>query len=839
MAGITQAAGLDLGISDEIRSATAAYLVVVLEGSRSDRVDEDAEAVATLLDELGAIDVFVLPPTAGEQLIKARERAFFVAKAAGSNDIVDVVVPRAAIPGYLAARGDARHQAQLARDRLRARRGRECPPDGVPTRPRRPDPARARAARRGDGRRRSHLGRARSREAKAGYFLELGDPVVIALMQRLKQAFDPNGILGPGNLPGLPSSPPAAATSRGSHLGHGEPVSPAVNGAQLIISTLASNGVDVTFANPGTSEMHFVAALDTVPEMRGVLGLFEGVVTGAADGYARIARKPAATLLHLGPGLANGLANLHNARRAEHTDRQSGRRPRHLPQALRPATRIGHRVASQRRCRAGFTVARSSTTLEPTSSRRSTRHGARRGESRRSSCRRTCRGSRWSAAVGRPPGDTGERLRVLARRCPGRRVEGVAKALQAAGERRRSWSGGRRHVDVVSQRPAASLRRRGQSCSARRFLPCSSAAPASRRSSDSGTLPSSQPSNSTASRPSSSSTPCPPCRSSPTRASRATSCLQGARSTCSQQALTTRLAALEALADLVGSRGARAARAVAPRDARPAVPPPAPTVSSPRSVADAVGATLPEGRDRLRRVQHRRHLHVGRDGGCPPHEWMCLTGGAIGQGLPVGDRCGDRSPRAQSAVSLEADGSAMYTLQSWWTQARESLDVTTVILENRSYAILGARTVEGRARDRRARRPRQCSSSTHHRSTSCRSHGGWECPPSAPHPPRSSTSMLARSIRRTRTICDRRRRRPGDRITALTITTDPVASDPGVAARPSRRVARRRDAGPHQALRFQHRRRLGRPEGAAGMRLRVPRAERRREDDPHPPAARD
>ncbi|MCP9951711.1 thiamine pyrophosphate-binding protein [Actinomadura madurae] len=89
-----------------------------------------------------------------------------------------------------------------------------------------------------------------------------------------------------------------------------------MNGAQSLIRTLADAGVEVCFANPGTSEMHFVAALDSVPGMRGVLGLFEGVVTGAADGYARIAGKPAATLLHLGPGLGNGLANLHNARRA-------------------------------------------------------------------------------------------------------------------------------------------------------------------------------------------------------------------------------------------------------------------------------------------------------------------------------------------------------------------------------------------------------------------------------------------------------------------------------------------------------------------------------------------
>ncbi|HNF06460.1 MAG TPA: thiamine pyrophosphate-binding protein, partial [Mycobacterium sp.] len=88
------------------------------------------------------------------------------------------------------------------------------------------------------------------------------------------------------------------------------------NGAQALITTLVDSGVEVCFGNPGTSEMHFVAALDTVPQMRGVLCLFEGVVTGAADGYARIAGKPAATLLHLGPGLGNGLANLHNARRA-------------------------------------------------------------------------------------------------------------------------------------------------------------------------------------------------------------------------------------------------------------------------------------------------------------------------------------------------------------------------------------------------------------------------------------------------------------------------------------------------------------------------------------------
>ncbi|MDP1987066.1 thiamine pyrophosphate-binding protein, partial [Phenylobacterium sp.] len=89
-----------------------------------------------------------------------------------------------------------------------------------------------------------------------------------------------------------------------------------MNGADALIETLLANEVDACFANPGTSEMQFVAALDRQPTMRPVLCLFEGVATGAADGFGRMADRPACTLLHLGPGYGNGLANLHNARRA-------------------------------------------------------------------------------------------------------------------------------------------------------------------------------------------------------------------------------------------------------------------------------------------------------------------------------------------------------------------------------------------------------------------------------------------------------------------------------------------------------------------------------------------
>src|SRR5512145_3465635 len=89
-----------------------------------------------------------------------------------------------------------------------------------------------------------------------------------------------------------------------------------MNAAEALVRTLVGAGIEVCFTNPGTSEMHFVAALDRVPGMRSILGLFEGVVSGAADGYGRMAERPAATLLHLGPGLANGLANFHNAKKA-------------------------------------------------------------------------------------------------------------------------------------------------------------------------------------------------------------------------------------------------------------------------------------------------------------------------------------------------------------------------------------------------------------------------------------------------------------------------------------------------------------------------------------------
>ncbi len=131
-----------------------------------------------------------------------------------------------------------------------------------------------------------------------------------------------------------------------------------MNGAESLVRTLVGGGVDVCFANPGTSEMHFVAALDRVPGMHCVLGLFEGVVTGAADGYARMAGKPAATLLHLRSGLGERLAPICTMLAARHTGRQHRRRPRDLPPALGPTADCGHRGVGARRFRLGPNIQR-------------------------------------------------------------------------------------------------------------------------------------------------------------------------------------------------------------------------------------------------------------------------------------------------------------------------------------------------------------------------------------------------------------------------------------------------------------------------------------------------
>jgi glycolate oxidase len=200
MAAITANVGLDLGIPKDVQEAAAAYLVVVLENGIESRLEEDVATVAELLVELGAIEIYVLPAQAAGQLISAREKAFFVAKAHGADDIIDVVVPRAAIPGFLAA------AAEIADTHATLVTGCGHVGDGnVHLSVFQPDAGKRSEVLRAIFRVGMELGGAISGEhgigtAKKQYFQELEDPTKIALMRRIKDAFDPHGILGPGIL---------------------------------------------------------------------------------------------------------------------------------------------------------------------------------------------------------------------------------------------------------------------------------------------------------------------------------------------------------------------------------------------------------------------------------------------------------------------------------------------------------------------------------------------------------------------------------------------------------------------------------------------------------------
>jgi glycolate oxidase len=202
MAAITGAAGIDLGVPALVQGATSAYLVVVMESDREDRLEEDVEIVAGLLAELGSIDVYVLPPAAGADLVTARERAFYVSKAAGADDLLDSVVPRAAIPEFLAT------VARIAAERGALVSGCGHVADGnVHVSIFQPDELERQALLHDVYVATIAVGGAISGEHGIGtekrpYFLEMEDPAKLALMRRIKEAFDPRGILGPGRLPG-------------------------------------------------------------------------------------------------------------------------------------------------------------------------------------------------------------------------------------------------------------------------------------------------------------------------------------------------------------------------------------------------------------------------------------------------------------------------------------------------------------------------------------------------------------------------------------------------------------------------------------------------------------
>ena len=445
-----------------------------------------------------------------------------------------------------------------------------------------------------------------------------------------------------------------------------------MNGAESLVHTLLKSGVDTCFSNPGTSEMHFVAALDRVPGMRCVLGLFEGVVTGAADGYARMSGKPAATLLHCGPGLANGLANLHNARRAQTPivnivgDQATYHRPNDAP--LTADTEGWARGAS-----AWVRTATSSATVGADAAvavQAARTHPGQIATLILPSDTSWDEGGVVAEALPVPPKPRSDPAQVIKAAEILRRglptlivLGGEAVRGRGAGERAPHRRGHRRAADRPGcQRPHLARPRTGAGRSH----------PVCGRDRGEGA------GRHTARHP--------------VRAAQAGDVL--------------RLSEQADHADPGGRRHprARAHRPGCERGARPAggrtlgaprvaVPDPGPRPEpqrgklTPESVAATLSALLPE-----QAVITDEAVTFGR-GFFPftyaaePHDWLNSTGGAIGCGPPLATGAAVGAP-GRRVIALQADGSAMYTLQALWTQAREKLDVTTVLLSNRKYQIL-------------------------------------------------------------------------------------------------------------------------------------------------------
>jgi acetolactate synthase I/II/III large subunit len=445
-----------------------------------------------------------------------------------------------------------------------------------------------------------------------------------------------------------------------------------MNGAASLVETLAGAGVEVCFANPGTSEMHFVAALDQVGDVRCVLGLFEGVATGAADGYARMADKPASTLLHLGPGLANGLANVHNARRAN-----------------TPMVNIvGDHATYHKEYEAPLTsdvegVARpfSDWVRTSTDSRSIARDGAAAVAAAMAPPGRVATlilpaDASWNEADGPAPLPPIEgRARVAPEA-----ISEVARVLRS-GEPAVLFMGGR-----ALREPSLMLAGRIAARTGARILAETLNARVERG----------------AGRVAVDFLPYPVDDALATLADARHLVLVGSKAPVAffaypdkPSVLSPPQCEIHTLAtpgeDIVGTLEALAEELDAPQNApvqaREKHPPPPGEAITPEAAAAAVGTLLPEGAIVVDEALTAAAAFMSRTRGAAPHDYLQVTGGAIGIGLPLATGAAVACPD-RKVVCLQADGSAMYTVQALWTQAREGLDVTTVILNNHSYAIL-------------------------------------------------------------------------------------------------------------------------------------------------------
>ncbi|MFC7704762.1 acetolactate synthase large subunit [Plastorhodobacter daqingensis] len=443
-----------------------------------------------------------------------------------------------------------------------------------------------------------------------------------------------------------------------------------MNGAESLVRTLHGAGVDVCFANPGTSEMQFVDALDRTRLMRCVLGLFEGVVTGAADGYARMAGKPAVTLLHLAPGLANAGANMHNARKArspmlnlvgDHAVRHLAYDAPLTADVAGAATPFSDWV---RTATSAATIARDA----------AEGLAAAAGHPGRIATLIAPADIGWEegGVIAEPVAPQGPRpldAAVLDRAaallqpgtlifCGGSVLEDPATLALLAGIAAKTGA------DFLAPTSNRRIERgAGRSDIGRLPYPVDLAlerlAPYSRAILIEAPAP-----VAFFAYPDRPSLLLPP----------------GCETLQLADFDQDGCAAIAALAEAVGARPAAAADR--PRPQAPQAGP----ITLP-ALGAAIAAALPEAA-----IVVDEGVTSGRDigtasAGSPPHSWLALTGGSIGIGLPMAAGAAIACPD-RPVVSLQADGSAMYTIQALWTQAREGLNVTTVIFANRSYEIL-------------------------------------------------------------------------------------------------------------------------------------------------------
>ena len=444
-----------------------------------------------------------------------------------------------------------------------------------------------------------------------------------------------------------------------------------MNGADAVLGTLADNGVEACFANPGTSEMHFVSALDREPRVRPVLCLFEGVVTGAADGYGRMAEKPAATLLHLGPGYGNGIANLHNARKASTpVVNVIGEHATYHRQYDAPLSSDIAGVAKP-----NSLWVKMATNADEAADLAAEAVHASYGPPGGCASLILPADCAWSPATRKGPTLAPPKRPSVS----GSVVDETARKIRDADKPVILIGGGA--CTEAGLRAASRLAAHGlrvttdtflsrQPRGAGRYNPermqyFAEAALKDLGGSDLMVLTDTSLPVAFFAYPDTPSVLVPEGCATFTLAERGQNSAE----------------ALDALADALG----------APSAATPNAPelPGSPTGAiSPGPIGASIARHMPENTTVCDDAVTSGMPIFLQTKGAKPHDWLMLTGGAIGQAIPLAVGAAVACPD-RKILSLNGDGAAMYTVQGLWTLARENLDVTVVVFANHTYRILG------------------------------------------------------------------------------------------------------------------------------------------------------